>query len=299
MKVLCKGTEVPTGDITLRGSLFEYTTLLSFSLPAAIPTDEFTFQTGGTEFAFVPVTVERQDVQSVKYTCYPKGYWEFLQKVSQPVSMDGTVPELLDALALTEYVVFHTTPKAHWVLPAMRGKTLMDLLTRQITAVDGGCPFVYFNLGGQLTWGDVLTECLNNPQGLFLGTLTSETSTSAYMAAVPGIVHITFYDEDTYTQQDVSFLAGSSEANLFRYVADADERRAAVAEMQSLFWRRKVATTSVKFENVTMTGITPGIKVMDSNERQYVVVGYETVYTPNGIQNTLELFPSIIPEQLL
>lgn len=297
MKVLCKGQEIPTGDITLRVSIFEYSAVLSFSVPALIPTDEFILQIED-DMPFVPVSIERENTAAYRYTCYPKGYWDFLHKVSQPVCLDGDLPTLLDALSLTEYTVLHSTPQAHWVLPSLRGKTLMDVLTKQITAIDGGCPFAYFNVAGGLTWGDVLTECLTDPKGTFYGMLMEDRSSNAYQSAVPGVVHFMFFDEDTFTPQEATFLKDSSEANMFRYVADEDEKRATLAELQSNFWRRKVATTVSKFDDVTMSGITPGLKVINTQtDKQYVLVSYETTWNPSGADNKFELFPSIIPEQ--
>ena len=299
MQLLLDGNPFFPGTVTIRESVFEYGTVLSFTSNMPLIFEEIALQI--TEnIPYVPVVIEQLDVASFQYVCYPKGYVDFLQNVSRCVSVNTDLPGLLDTLSVCDYICYHKTQSTHWILPSLRGKNLLDELTNRVTSVNGGCPTFHFGVSGKLIFSDLLVECGSDYAGAFFGTLSKSRSSTASMNTTPGKVNFVFYDEDTFTDESATFQEGTGVSNVFRYVVNKDTENQVISEMQSRYWRKFVANSLRSYDNVQSPSISPGVKVRNLySEEEFICVSSIATMSAENTELSVQLFPVIKPEQML
>ena len=77
MQLLLDGNPFFPGTVTIRESVFEYSTVLTFNSIMPLIFEEITLQIS-ENIPYVPVMIEQLDMSSFQYTCYPKSYVDFL-----------------------------------------------------------------------------------------------------------------------------------------------------------------------------------------------------------------------------
>lgn len=299
MRILVNGNPIYPGPVTLRESVFEYCPILSFTLNTPAYAEVFTLEIQD-KLDFVPVKIEQVNALSYQYTCYPKSYIDFLQILTSPINLIGTLEELLNALAVGKFDLLHKTQETHWIYASMRGKTLIERLTQHVKAVDGGCPTFHFGMDGTLLFSDILSECLSEACGYVSGTITKFGSSMSFENLYPGTVRFHFFDENTYESQKSTYLEGSGNVNLYRYVVSEDRKELEIRKMQSQFWRKYVANTLMTMENTQNSVVSPGLKVRNTNTNdEFVCITTVSSFESGGVQTTLELFPCVKTNQVL
>lgn len=299
MQLLLDGNPFFPGTVTIRESVFEYSTVLTFNSIMPLIFEEITLQIS-ENIPYVPVMIEQLDTSSFQYTCYPKSYVDFLQNVSRCVSIKSDLPGLLETLSVCDYICYHKTQSTHWVLPSLRGKNLLNELTNRVVSVNGGCPTFHFGVSGKLIFSDLLAECESDYAGAFFGTLAKSRSSTASMNNIPGKVNFVFYDEDSFTDGSATFQEGTGVSNVFRYVVDRDTENQVVAEMQSRYWRKFVSNSLREYEKVQSPSISPGVKVRNlHSDEEFICVTSIATISAEDTELSVQLFPVIKPEQLL
>lgn len=297
MQLLLDGEQIPLGTITVRESVFEYSATLVFQSFTPLAFEKITLVVD-SETEYSPVRTEQLTQTAYQYTCYPKKYVEFLQKVTVPLNMEANVTDLLQALSLAEFSVNHNSIPLQHVLPSLRGKSIIDYLTRYSRFENGGCPTFHFGVSGGLIASDIISESLETYKGAFSGVMQKNTVSLASQNKNAGKVIFHFYDDNSYSTQEATFLEGAGITNLYRRVNSEAAKQLCIAEMQSKFWRNFVQNQVFQVTDAVAVGISPGIKVRSmTGEQEYVVTSTTTVIENNQPSTTLEVCRAFQPEQ--
>lgn len=300
MQLLIDGNQAPLGNLTLRESVFEYAATLTFQSFAPLAFENATLVASDVETKYGLVRTEQVSQFAYQYTCYPQTYLDFLNKVTDPLNQEITVDEVLKALALTEFSVIHRSLPLHYSIPSLRGRSILDFLVKFSKFEQGGCPTYHFGTSGGLIVSDLLSECLEEYKGTFVGTTQKSNVSFASQNKNAGKVIFHFYDEDSYSTQEVTFLENSGVTNLYRRVNDEASKALVISEMQSKFWRAYFQTQSLQVTDTAAVGISPGIKVRSMvSEFEYIVTATSTTIDNNQSSTTLDLCRAIQPEQKL
>ena len=299
MQVIIEGVAAHPSQIVLSESLFDYTTTLEFSLEYPAAFASCTLQMTH-EFEYVPVLVRQSTAQTFTYLCYPKGDVDFLQGLSAPINMTGDLSALLDMLSMCRHQVVGTTQSQKWVLASMRGKTIMDKISKEVRFVNGGCPTAHFDISGTLICLDVLDRCVGEAVGTVSGTLVEGLSSATSMNQLPGKVRFHFFDDNTYSTKTDEYVTKAGISNMYKFVVSDDRKSQVEARLQAQYWRRYVSSSVETYTKLMTAVLTPGQKVkMMGTEREYVCISVRTEASAHGAEVTGVLLPSIAPTQKL
>lgn len=299
MRVLIGGEDIGCSSITLRQSVFEYTTVLTFVTSIPVVSEEFVLETS-SKTTFIPVRVEQVSRYNYQYVCYPKGYIEFLNSLTDPISIEGDTTDLFRALSICKFEALQQTQRSRWVLPSMRGISVVKKALETSSAVNGGCPCMFFTINGTLLFCDVIAECFDQAKGEFDGTLKSNATGLSFMNQVAGRVKFSFYTEDTFEERDVTFLENSGVVHALKYVVTEDQKEFEIRRYQSAFWRKYVAGSVSVFTEVQSTGLHPGLKYSNMSGRgDFICISNTIELQGNFSKVSAEMLPVIKPNQKL
>lgn len=298
MRVFAGNTELYPQSVTVSESLFDYCATMVFTLNYPMVYDVFSLESSG-RYDFVPVAIERVNVQEYQYTCYPKAYIEFLQKVTTPINMTGTLSEVLEALAVCPFEVVNKTQKVHYVLPSLGGKSLIDTLVSESCAVNGGCPTIHFGINGMMYFIDVLAQQFSKVSTSFSGNLVEQRSGVPFMNRDAGNMRFLFFDEDTQTQQTTKFQKGSGMRNMYKLITTEDRKQVEISKFQAAFWRRVVNNTFSKYDSVFTLPSSPGCRCTEiGSDKTFILISRQDI-AQEAQSTTYVLFPYGETDQLL
>lgn len=298
MRIFAGDTELFAQSVTVSESLFDYCATLVFTLSYPMIYDKVSLEVVG-QYEFVPVAVERVNVQEYQYTCYPKAYMDFLQRVTTPINLTGTLQEVLEALAVCEFEVVNKTQKVHYVLPSMGGKTLIDTLIAESCAVNGGCPTIHFGLNGTMYFIDVLAQQNAEVSTSFSGNLVEQRSGASFINREAGSMRFLFFDDDTQTEQIAKFQEGSGMRNMYKLITTEDRKSVEVGKFQAAFWRRFVNNTFVKYDSVFTIPSSPGCRCTEiGTDKTFILISRQDI-AQEAQSTTYVLFPYGETDQIL
>lgn len=295
MRVTVSGSDLSGWDISLRESVFENCAVLQFSLASMVPVTKVEFDSHGDLLPFTVVQVETKGDRVFEYTAYPSGYVNFLNSVTRPVNLRGSLKDLLLSLAPCEYRLYHATPIQDWVLPSLRGGSLMKEIYSSAVGVNGGCPTVHFSPDGVLVFVDLLTESSQDAKFMFDGSVQSTRNALTWINQSSGRVVYRIFGNETYSKEETVFLRDAGVVNAYKYLVDDNFLANEVSKHQALFWRRYYSNNVISVTSVINAGIIPGFRgTFLSQKQDYVCVSVAMVGGQDMVEVTAEFVPVVL-----